>query len=119
MNTLPITLPLLLLGLLSPLGNSAFADIARGKQLFGERCVMCHGAEGAGDGPVAQALPPESKPRNLQQAQFKFATDDEKLAKLIRAGGAAVGLNPLMPAQDKLSDDELSGLIAFVHSLKK
>ena len=34
-------------------------------------------------------------------------------------GGASVGLNPLMPAQDQLSDEELGNLIAFIHSLKK
>ncbi len=95
------------------------ADLAKGKTLYEQRCVTCHGAAGAGDGPVALALPPEMKPRNLQEAKFKFAVDDAKLKEVIKKGGAAGGLNPLMPAQADLSDADIDSVVAFVHSLKK
>lgn len=98
---------------------TAQADAAKGKEIFDQRCTTCHGALGAGDGPVAAALPADQKPRNLQQAQFKYATDDAKLKEIIHKGGAAFGLNPLMPPQADLSDADLSSVVEYVHSLKK
>ena len=95
------------------------ADLAKGKALFAERCSSCHGANGAGDGPIAQSLPPESKPRNLQTEPFKFATDDAKLKELLLKGGAAVGLNVLMPPVVGVSDEDLASIMAYVHSIKK
>lgn len=40
--------------------------LARGKEMFGQNCVSCHGAEGKGDGAAAAALNP--KPRNFTVA---------------------------------------------------
>jgi len=95
------------------------ADLARGKQLFAERCSTCHGAAGAGDGPVAASLPAAMKPRNLVTEEMKFAKDDAKFKELLIKGGGALGLNALMPGQTDLVEADLDSVIAFVHSLKK
>jgi high-affinity iron transporter len=42
-------------------------DLANGERLFGENCVSCHGAVGAGDGPSADTLNP--KPRDFTDPQ--------------------------------------------------
>ena len=97
----------------------AAADLEQGKKLFQERCITCHGPNGAGDGPIAASLPPDMKPRNLQEGAMKYATDDAKMKELISKGGSAVGLNALMPAQSGLSDADLGSLIEFVKSLHK
>ena len=100
--------------------TTAFAaDVAKGKQLYGQLCVSCHGATGAGDGPVGAALPPAMKPRNLVTEPMKYATDDAKFLELLKKGGAAVGLNALMPANGQVSDDDLKAIIAYVRSLHK
>ena len=100
--------------------NTSFAaDAAKGKALFGERCASCHGALGEGDGPIAAALPPESKPRNLKEGQFKFATDAAKFKELMEKGGAAVGLNPLMPGAPGASAADIENMYEFVKSLHK
>lgn len=94
-------------------------DLEKGKTLYSQRCATCHGDTGAGDGPIAASLPPEQKPRNFQEAKYKYATDDDKFKELIKKGGAAVGLSMLMPGQADLSDDDIESLLVYVHSLKK
>lgn len=97
----------------------AFADLEKGKAIFQERCITCHGPAGAGDGPIAASLPPDMKPRNLQEGQMKYATDAAKMKELITKGGSAFGLNALMPGQSGLSDADLGSLVEFVQSLHK
>jgi mono/diheme cytochrome c family protein len=46
------------------------ADIEAGKQIYFKKCVWCHGAEGAGDGPSADRLWP--RPRNFNAGTFKI-----------------------------------------------
>jgi mono/diheme cytochrome c family protein len=98
--------------------NAHAADAAKGKVAFAARCASCHGPEGKGDGPVGQALPPGTV-RDLKTGPFKFATDAAKVKELLVKGGAAVGLNPLMPAQAGVPDAELDDIVAFVMSLRK
>jgi len=102
-----------------PCSPAQAADVEKGKALFAQRCAMCHGEKGAGDGPVAATMPEGQKPRNLAAGVNKFATDDAKLTELLQKGGAAVGLSVLMPAQSDLKPAELADLVAFVNSLKK
>ncbi|MEO0669428.1 MAG: cytochrome c [Pseudomonadota bacterium] len=44
-----------LTAILMPLAASA-EDVERGEQLFWMHCAACHGAEGAGNGPMAPAM---------------------------------------------------------------
>lgn len=110
------TMLFLSLTLVAPLSANA-ADLEKGKTAFGTRCASCHGPTGAGDGPVAQALPPGTV-RNLASGPFKFATDATKVKELLVKGGAAVGLNPLMPPQTGVPADELDNIVAYVMSLR-
>jgi cytochrome c553 len=99
--------------------QSLAADATKGQALYSQRCAMCHGDKGAGDGPLSATLPQDQKPRNLASGQYKYATDDTKLKEIISKGGAAVGLSVLMPAQSDLNDGQLNDLVAFLKSLKK
>lgn len=106
--------------LMASIATSAVAaDANKGSSLYAQRCAMCHGEKGAGDGALSATLPEGQKPRNLSAGQNKYATDDAKLKEIIKKGGAAVGLSVLMPAQADLNDEQLGDLVAFVNSLKK
>ncbi len=94
------------------------ADATKGGALYAQRCSMCHGDKGAGDGPVAATIPEGMKPRNLTET-YKYATDDAKFKELLQKGGAGVGLSPLMPAQSDLKAEDIDNIIAFVKTLKK
>mgnify|MGYP003594673044 CR=1 FL=1 len=95
------------------------ADLEKGKAIYSQRCVSCHGASGLGDGPIGAGLPPAMKPRDFQTAAFKYATDDAKMKDVITKGGVPFGLNPLMAPQAGLSDEDLNNIVAYVRSLKK
>lgn len=94
-------------------------DKEKGKALYQNLCVTCHGMDGLGDGPVAASLPPEMKPANLQTGKYKFATNDAKMKELLQKGGAAVGLSPLMSGAPGATDADLANLIAYLNSIRK
>ncbi len=48
--------------------------IAEGRAIYFDRCVWCHGDEGAGDGPVADFLDP--RPRDFTVGMFKLRTTE-------------------------------------------
>ncbi len=76
---------------------------AKARTIFEQRCQVCHGDSGQGNGPGAAALNP--KPRNYtDQAWQKSVTDDE-LKKIIIGGGASVGKSPAMPPNPDLKDE--------------
>ncbi len=116
-SSLVLAYTALVAGALAP-NSAAAADLEKGKTLYAQRCASCHGDKGAGDGPIALSLPAEQKPANMQKGVYKFAKDDDKFKELMKKGGAAVGLNVLMPAQSDLKEDEVESLLLFVHSLK-
>ncbi len=88
-------------------------DAAKGKELYNQYCVSCHGAEGKGDGVAAQALDP--KPRDLSDAAFTSTVTNEHLYKVISEGGPAVGLSPLMAAWGgAMSEADIWDVIAFI-----
>jgi hypothetical protein len=83
----------------APVVQATPAEEAR--EIFSKRCVVCHGEHGTGDGPGAAALQP--KPRSFGDAAWQAATTDERIAKVIVEGGAAVGLSPGMAANPDLA----------------
>ena len=93
-------------------------DPKLGKQKYMEnlRCSACHGESGKGDGPAAVALNP--KPRNYTDCAVMGKKSDAELFKVIKEGGPAVGLSPLMVAfASQLSDKEIWDIIAFIRSI--
>ena len=54
------------------------------------------------------------KPRDLSDAEFMSSKPDEHLFKVIKEGGAAVGLTENMtPFMDQLSDEEIGNVVAY------
>ena len=115
------TQPHLLLSLLAlavgwtSAATTARADAAAEAQtLFTTRCSPCHGLAGAGDGIAAAALIP--KPRDLSAAEWQGSVTDDHISRVIRLGGPAVGLSPLMPPNPDLVEkpDVVAALVAQV-----
>ena len=87
------------------------------KQIFATRCLTCHGAGGAGNGPGSASLDP--KPRNFQDAAWQASVTDEHIEKIVMYGGAAVGRSPTMPGNPDLMarPEVVRALVAYVRGL--
>jgi mono/diheme cytochrome c family protein len=96
------------------IGDAAAQDA---KAIYSKECAKCHGDSGAGDGAMGQKL--KDKPSDWTKGAGLQGMDDAKLAESIKKGGGAVGKSKAMPAYPKLSDAEVTALVAHVKSLKK
>lgn len=82
---------------------------------FMANCVTCHGPEGKGDGVLADSL--DVKPRDLTNKSIISARSDEYLFKVIKNGGASVGLSESMtPWGTTFSDKEISNLVQHIRT---
>lgn len=77
------------------------ADTAEATKIFQERCTVCHGATGAGDGAASAGLDP--KPRNLTEAAWQGSVTDDYIEAIIKSGGTAVGKSAAMPGNPDLA----------------
>jgi mono/diheme cytochrome c family protein len=92
-------------------------DVAKGKEIFAQRCVPCHGATGHGDGPASASLNP--KPRVFADPTWQSQVTDEYIEKIVKLGGAAVGKSPAMPSNPDLNDPNVvAGLRTVVRGFK-
>ncbi|MBL7716639.1 MAG: c-type cytochrome [Bdellovibrionales bacterium] len=76
--------------------------VAHGKELFGQQCTSCHGAEGLGNGPAAAALVPP--PRNFaQNAGWKNGYKPSQIFKTLKEGikGSSMASFATLPAEDR------------------
>ena len=85
------------------------ASIAEGKTLFAAHCAVCHGAQGAGDGPAAAALQP--RPPDLRAHHVALHTAGDIFWWITN------GLPPMPAFGDRLGPDERWHLVNFLRSL--
>ena len=94
--------------------DSSEAAVIRGGIAFRTYCVLCHGANGKGDGRAARMYTP--RPANLTVSPF----NDKYKEMISRGGGASVGRSPYMPPWgDELTEEQIHDLVAFLRELRK
>ncbi len=88
-----------------------------GEKIYAKRCMICHGAEGDGDGAATELLNPP--PRDFTSAMYKIKTtgfddivpNDEDIMRMIRDGMPGTA----MPGwADILKEEEIWDLVAYV-----
>lgn len=83
----------------------------RGRVIYLERCAVCHGPEGRGDGPEAPFLSP--RPASLISAGSSVKSDAELLAVIANGKPRSA-----MPAwKDRLSEEQRREVLAYIRSL--
>lgn len=111
-----VLLCLLVLLLAGPVSAQMRGDARNGRELYTEKCVLCHGSRGEGwDWTKKVARPPVPVP-NL--AQVVPQRSDKFLFDVIKGGGEAVGQTRFMPPFGfQLSDQEIWDLVTYMRSL--
>jgi len=73
-------------GLLLAVGTAGAntGDARNGKVVFEHNCVICHGAQGDGQGDAANYM--STKPRDYRQGTFKWRTTPSGSVPTCRAG---------------------------------
>ena len=91
-------------------------DQRRGKWLYENYCVVCHGSGGQGDGFNAFNLDP--RPGNLADSIFLANVSDPSLKQIIVFGGRGVNRSVLMPAYQKtLNNAQIDYLVQYIRTL--
>lgn len=89
------------------------ASVIRGHVAFQNYCVLCHGAEGKGDGRAARLHTP--RPFNLTMSM----APRDYIAQMIRKGGEAMGRGKGMPPWgDQLTDEQINDTLNYLHSIR-
>jgi mono/diheme cytochrome c family protein len=95
----------------TPPSNDALSSDL-GTRVFAQRCALCHGPDGHGDGPGSKALNP--KPRNFHDTAYMSSRTDAQLLDTIHKGKGA------MPKWGGvLSEAEITAVLAHVRALGK
>jgi mono/diheme cytochrome c family protein len=91
-------------------------DAKKGRELYVEKCVLCHGSQGEGwDWSKKVDKPPVPVP-DLAKATSKRS--DQFLFDVVKEGGEAVGQTRFMPPFGfQLSDQEVWNLVAYLRTL--
>jgi mono/diheme cytochrome c family protein len=107
---------LLLLLLAGPVLAQPRGDPRNGRELYAEKCVLCHGSSGEGwDWAKKVAKPPVPVP---DLALVAPKQSDQFLFDIVKDGGEAVGKTRFMPPFGfQLSDQEVWDLVAHMRSL--
>jgi cytochrome c551/c552 len=84
----------------------------KGQKIFQDNgCVMCHGAEGRGDGVLAESL--KNKPRNFTNYDEMLRIPLIRMEQAIREGLAGTA----MPSFADLSEADMEALLNYIRSL--
>jgi mono/diheme cytochrome c family protein len=101
-----------------PPGAALDRDTPLGKRVYAQRCAVCHGPDGRGNGPAAPSMFP--RPRDFSSAIFKYKSTaagepptDEDLLRTVRDG---LSSSAMPDFAGLLSDEELTAVIQQVKS---
>jgi mono/diheme cytochrome c family protein len=91
-------------------------DLKQGAQLYAQKCAVCHGETGKGDGPAEFVIFP--KPRDLTSGKFKIRSTpslptDDDLFRVLSQGIPGTA----MPSWAGLGEADRWNLVAYVKSL--
>jgi len=91
-------------------------DRKQARELYGINCSRCHGREGRGDGPDVDSL--QVALPNFTSPEFQSTRSDSDLRNIIKKGGAAMQMSPMMPPWDNfLTSHEIDHLVTYIREL--
>lgn len=109
--------------------DAEVAPAELGKDAYLSHCAVCHGLEGYGNGPLADAM--KIAPSDLTRIAAKHGGEfpAAKVGDVIRNGGGVLGHgSPAMPAwglyfaekrKPEVARDRINALIAYIESIQE
>lgn len=91
-------------------GPASAADAESGQKIYKQKCLMCHGASGAGDGSMGKMLKPP--PPSFADADRMVKHSDEELITKIKEGKS-----PMPSYGSRLSDSQIQDVLAYIRTL--
>jgi mono/diheme cytochrome c family protein len=85
---------------LSAIAEGSGGAHTRAASIISDRCTVCHGDNGDGQGPSAATMNP--RPINFHDPKWQKSVSDQTIAKAVMYGGTAVGVSAAMPANPDL-----------------
>jgi len=85
------------------------------QQNWTKHCLSCHGKDGKGKTKAGR----QAKVKDLTDAKYQETFDDTKAFTVLKEGLKIDGKEAMKPFRDKLSDQEIKDLVAFVRTLKE
>ena len=95
--------------------GSMMATADDAKAVYEKSCAACHGKDGKGDTPAGKKMGVKDYTDAKAQAEMK----DEDMIKAIKEGIKDGDKTKMKAFGDKLTDDEIKMLVAYVRSFKK
>ncbi len=95
-------------------GEETSTSLEYGAEIFQQRCSLCHGNQGLGDGRMARIIT-DPPPYNLTTS----VASESYLEDIIRLGGEQVGRSPQMPPfLDEFSETEIKSIVLHLLTLR-
>jgi mono/diheme cytochrome c family protein len=102
--------------LAAPAYGQIVGDPARGRAVYLNSCVFCHGSDGKGNGPMAPLLP--VKPADLTDCRITGEDSIGIAVGTIREGGPYQGISKVMPAfKGMLTEQQIADAASYAKSL--
>lgn len=77
-------------------------SLSRGQILYDRNCALCHGDQGAGDGPITQFWKPEMKrPANLKEPRIAQGADGSIYLTIAQGYGTMPPLNENLDVRER------------------
>jgi cytochrome c553 len=83
---------------------------------WSQNCAACHGADGGGHTKAGKMVGAKDMTDASYQKSF---TDDQAFTAIKEGFKDASGTDKMKPFADKLSDDDIKSLVAYVRTLAK
>ena len=88
---------------------------ADAKENWTKHCLKCHGADGKGETKMGR----QSGVKDYTDPKVQAELKDENAIKIIKEGIVEKGKKKMDPYGEKLTDDEIKALVAYIRGFKK
>ena len=85
------------------------------KENWEKHCQKCHGADGKGQTKMGR----QSGVKDYTDPKVQAELKDENAVKIIKEGVVEKDKKKMDPYKDKLTDEEIKALIAYIRAFKK